>query len=311
MRARWIGPACAVAGVTGFSFKAIFVKLAFREGVVDVSTLLALRMLYAAPLLVLMAWYASRQSAAPALTRAEWIRIVWFGFTAYYLASYLDFLGLRTISASLERLILYLYPTFVVILSALLLRVPITRRAAAALVLSYGGIAVAFAHDLRFAGDPRDTVVGSLLVLACAVLYALYLVQSGALIAKLGSLRFIAWAMLASTGFVMLQFLAVNPVSALAVSPRVHALSLGMAVVSTVVPTWLIAESIRRIGANQSSLIGAMGPMITMGLGALILGEPFEALQAVGAALVLAGVLLVSLRPPRRDALAEAAPPER
>ncbi len=311
MQARWIGPACAVVGVAGFSFKAIFVKLAFRDSTVDVSTLLALRMIYAAPLLVAMAWYASRQSATPRLSRRDWARIVWLGFTAYYLASFLDFMGLRYISASLERLILYLYPTFVVILSALLLGVPITRRAAAALFLSYAGIVVAFAHDLRFAGNPRDTVIGSLLVLGCAILYALYLVQSGALIARLGSLRFIAWAMLVSAAFAVLQFLVVNPLSALRVSPRVHALSFGMAVVATVVPTWLIAESIRRIGANQSSLIGAMGPMITMGLGAMILGEPFEALQVAGAALVLAGVLLVSLRPARTNALAEAAVPER
>ncbi|MFO1303319.1 MAG: DMT family transporter [Burkholderiales bacterium] len=311
MQGRWIGPACAVVGVVGFSFKAIFVKLAFRDSTVDVSTLLALRMIYSTPLLLLMAWYASRQSAAPRMTRGDWLRIAWFGFTAYYLASVFDFLGLRYISASLERLILFLYPTFVVLLSALLLGVRVTRRAAAALALSYAGIVVAFAHDVRFAGNPRETVVGSLLVLSCAVIYALYLVQSGALIARLGSLRFIAWAMLVSVAFVMLQFLIVHPVSALAVSPRVHALSFGMAVVSTVIPTWLIAESVRRIGANQSSLIGAMGPMITMAFGAVLLDEPIEALQVVGAALVLAGVLLVSLRPSRRSPLAEAAVPER
>lgn len=296
---RWIGPACAVLGVAGFSFKAIFVKLAFRDSDVDVSTLLALRMLYAAPLFGAMAWYASRREHTHRITPADMRKLVWFGFVGYYLSSVLDFSGLRYISASLERLVLYLYPTIVVLLSAVLLGERVTRRAAVALALSYAGIAVAFAHDLRFGADPRDTIAGGLLVLGSAVLYALYLVQSGTLIGRLGSLRFISWAMLTSLAFVLLQFFLTNPVSALAVTPRVHALSFAMATIATVLPTWLIAEAIRRIGANQSSLIGALGPMLTMGLGAIILGEPIEAVQLVGAALVLAGVLLVTLAPPR------------
>jgi len=298
---RWIGPVCAVLGVLGFSFKAILIKLAYRDASVDAITLLTLRMLYSAPLFIAMAAWAQRTPGAPPrrspISRADWMRLIWLGCIGYYLASLLDFMGLQYITASLERLVLFLYPTLVVLLSALLLGQPVTRRAAAALMLSYAGIAFVFWHDLRFTGDAGATLTGGGLVFASAILYALYLVQAGGVIARLGSSRFIAWAMLASTVFVVAQFLLTRPISALAVSGRIHALSLAMAVFSTVLPTWLIAESIRRMGANAASLVGSLGPVFTIGLGAMILGEPVHALQLAGAALVLGGVMLVTVKP--------------
>jgi len=298
---RWIGPLCAVFGVLGFSFKAILIKLAYREYPVDAITLLTLRMLYSAPLFLAMAAWAQRTSRATPLishiARSDWWRLVWLGCIGYWLASLLDFMGLQYITASLERLVLFLYPTIVVLLSALMLRKPITRRAVAALVLSYAGIALVFWHDIRFAGDATATLTGGALVFASAILYALYLVQAGGVIARLGSARFIAWAMLASTVFVVTQFLLTRPLAALAVPRSVHAISLAMAVFSTVLPTWLIAESIRRMGANSASLVGSFGPVFTIGLGAMILGEPVHAIQLAGAALVLGGVLLVTLKP--------------
>jgi drug/metabolite transporter (DMT)-like permease len=298
---RWIGPLCAVFGVLGFSFKAILIKLAYREYPVDAITLLTLRMLYSAPLFLAMAAWAQRRARATPLishiARADWWRLVWLGCIGYWLASLLDFMGLQYITASLERLVLFLYPTIVVLLSALMLRQPITRRAVAALVLSYAGIAFVFWHDIRFAGDASATLQGGALVFASAILYALYLVQAGGVIARLGSARFIAWAMLASTVFVVTQFLLTRPLAALAVPRSVHAISLAMAVFSTVLPTWLIAESIRRMGANAASLVGSLGPVFTIGLGAMILGEPVHAIQLAGATLVLGGVLLVTLKP--------------
>jgi drug/metabolite transporter (DMT)-like permease len=294
---RWIGPLCAVFGVLGFSFKAILIKLAYREYPVDAITLLTLRMLYSAPLFLAMAVWAQRASRATPTSRADWWRLVWLGCIGYWLASLLDFMGLKYITASLERLVLFLYPTIVVLLSALMLRQPITRRAVAALVLSYAGIAFVFWHDIRFAGDANATLKGGALVFASAILYALYLVQAGGVIARLGSARFIAWAMLASTVFVVTQFLLTRPLAALAVPRSVHAISLAMAVFSTVLPTWLIAESIRRMGANAASLVGSFGPVFTIGLGAMILGEPVHAIQLAGAALVLVGVLLVTVKP--------------
>ena len=294
---RWIGPVCAVLGVLGFSFKAILIKLAYRDASVDAITLLTLRMLYSAPLFLAMAAWARRAPGAPPTSRADWMRLIWLGCIGYYLASLLDFMGLQYITASLERLVLFLYPTVVVLLSALLLGQPVTRRAAAALMLSYAGIAVVFWHDLRFTGNAGATLAGGGLVFLSAILYALYLVQAGGVIARLGSSRFIAWAMLASTVFVVAQFLLTRPLSALAQPGRIHALSLAMAIFSTVLPTWLIAESIRRMGANAASLVGSLGPVFTIGLGAMILGEPVHAIQLAGAALVLGGVMLVTVKP--------------
>jgi drug/metabolite transporter (DMT)-like permease len=138
--------------------------------------------------------------------------------------------------------------------------------------------------------------MGGSLVFASALCYAIYLVGAGGIIGRLGSTRFIAWAMLASTVFVLGQFLLTRPLSALDVPLGIHALSLAMAVFSTVLPTWLVAEAIRRIGANHSSLVGSLGPVFTIGLAAMILGEPTHPIQLAGAAFVLAGVLLVSLK---------------
>ncbi len=311
--ARWAGPAFAVLGVLGFSFKAILIKLAYAWHPIDALTLLTLRMLCSAPFFVLMAWWSSRGGGRARLARRDWRVIVTLGFIGYYLASLLDFMGLEHITAALERLVLFLYPTMVVLLSALLLKMPITRRAIAALLLSYAGIVLVFAFDLHAGGDPAALWTGGALVFASAVLYAVYLVYAGDIIGRIGSMRFISWAMLASTVFVLAQFLLTRELSALVVPTSIYAIALAMAVFSTVLPTWLIAESIQRIGANASSLVGSLGPVFTIGLGAAILGEPVYAIQLVGAALVLVGVTLVTLKSGRAGAAREpvaALPPE-
>jgi drug/metabolite transporter (DMT)-like permease len=293
---RWVGPACAVVGVLGFSFKAILIKLAYSWHPVDAVTLLALRMLFSAPFFVVMAWWAGRRPEAPPIARRDWLKLAWLGFVGYYLASLLDFMGLVYITAALERLVLFLYPTMVVLLSALMRGRPITRRSIAALVISYAGIAFVFAHDVSLSGNSAATLTGGALVFASAFAYALYLVDAGAVIERLGSLRFIAWAMLMSCVFVFAHFALTRDLASLSQPASIYALSLAMAVFSTVLPTWLIAEAIRRLGANTSSLIGSLGPVFTIGLGALILGEAVEAMQLIGAALVLAGVMLVTMK---------------
>jgi len=305
---RWLGPACAVLGVLGFSFKAILIKLAYAWHPVDAVTLLALRMLFSAPFFIAMAWWAGRRPKARPITRRDWRALVWLGFVGYYLASLLDFMGLVYITAALERLVLFLYPTLVVLLSAVLRGRPITRRALLALLLSYAGIAFVFVHDLRLGGDTAALWTGGALVFASAFAYALYLVDAGDVIARMGSLRFIAWAMLVSSTFVLTQFVLTRDLALLRVPPSIYGLSLAMAVFSTVLPTWLIAEAIRRLGANTASLIGSLGPVFTIGLGALMLGEPVHAIQLIGAALVLVGVALVTLQPSRaRDTAAKRA----
>jgi len=306
----WIGPVCAIVGVLGFSFKAILIKLAYAQYPVDPVTLLALRMVYSAPLFLALAYWASRAPQARAFSRRDWLMIAWLGFIGYYLASLLDFMGLAYITAALERLVLYLYPTMVVLLSAFLFKKRITPRAVVALLLSYAGIALVFVHDLSVQGDPSAQWLGGALVFGSALCYSLYLVTAGGIIARLGSIRFVAWAMLASSLFVLLQFFATRPPSALAVPWSIHGISLAMAVFSTVLPTLLIAEAIRRIGANTSSLVGSLGPVFTIGLGAMILGEAVYAIQLVGAALVLAGVMLVSYRAQDIEKRAPVAVPE-
>ena len=298
--AQRIGPLLAVVGVLGFSFKAILIKLAYAWEPVDAVTLLALRMLYAAPFFLLMAWWARRDRHRKAIDRRDWISIVWLGFIGYYLASLADFVGLEYVTAALERLMLYLYPTIVVVLSAIFLKQRVTGRIIVALTLSYAGILLVFGRDLSLAADARDLWLGGALVFASSFLYALYLIGAGPVIARLGSLRFISAAMLVSAVFVLLQFAVSRPVSALAVPLRVHLLSLAMATFATVLPTYFIAEAIKRIGANRTSLVGSLGPVFTIGLGFWILGEPVHWIQLGGAALVLAGVALVTVR--RRSA---------
>ena len=301
LKTAW-GPLFAVLGVLGFSFKAILIKLAYAASPVDPVSLMTLRMLYSAPFFIAIAWWSGRAPRAAPITHRDWRLLLALGFVGYYLSSLLDFIGLQYVTAALERLVLFLYPTIVVVLSALFLAQPVTRRAAVALALSYAGIALAVWHDIRVTGDAGATALGASLVFGGALGYATYLVAAGGIIVRLGSSRFIAWAMLASTAFIVAQFALTRSLSALNVPPKVHALTLAMAVFCTVLPTWMIAESVRRIGASTSSLIGSLGPMFTLGFGALLLNEPINALQLCGVALVLAGVMLVSRgsRSPRK-----------
>lgn len=298
-RADLLGPACAIVGVLGFAFKAILIKLAYAWSAIDPVTLLTLRMLYSAPFFALMAWWAARSRQARPLERRDWFAIAWLGFIGYYLSSLVDFMGLQYVTAALERLMLYLYPTIVVVLSALFFKQRISGRIVVALALSYAGILLVFARDLTFAGDPDALWLGGALVFASSFLYACYLVGAGPVIARLGSMRFIALAMLASALFIFAHFLLTRPFSALEAPARIHLLALTMAVFSTVLPTFLIAEAIKRMGVNRTSLAGSLGPVFTIWLGAWILAEPVHGIQLAGAALVLAGVALVTLRPGR------------
>ena len=294
-----MGEAFAVVGVLGFSFKAILIKLAYAWGPIDALTLLTLRMLYSAPIFLAMALFA-RKRAVVTISRNDWMRIVWLGFIGYYLASLVDFMGLQYVTAALERLMLYLYPTIVVVLSAVFLGQPVTGRIVVAIALSYLGIVLVFGRDLSLSGDPHALWLGGALVFAGALFYALYLVGAGPVITRLGSLRFIALAMLASTLFVLVQFAFTRPLSALAAPTGIQLLSLAMAIFSTVLPTYLVAEAIKRIGANRTSLVGSLGPLFTIAFGYWLLDEPVHLVQLAGAALVLAGVTLVTLKPASR-----------
>ena len=289
-----IGIACVLIGAIGFSGKPVLVKAAYQYGV-DTTTLLALRMLFSAPWFLAMAWWAGRP--ATAITGRDIAGIIALGFVGYYLASFLDLAGLQYISAGFGRLILYLYPTLVLLMSAIFLKQPLRGLQMLSLVLSYAGIALVFSAEASLGDDFSLTLLGAALVFASAIAYATYLVAGSRLVHRFGSMRFTAYASLLATGFVMAHFFAIRPVQALVVDNNVYALVAILAVFSTVVPLWLMAEGLKRIGANQVSLVGCIGPLATMAFAWAFLGEVITPVQLAGAILVLAGVLIISMKP--------------
>lgn len=293
-RSAYIGTALTIVGSIGFSGKPIIIKLAYQYGI-DVMTLLALRMLFAFPFFLAMALYAGR--APIALTRRDWLNVLALGFIGYYVGSYLDLAGLQYISASLGRLILYLYPTIVLLLNAVVFKQRVTRRHLISLALSYGGIVLVFRSEFAVEGPTSTTLLGAALVFASAVTYAIYLIAGARMIQKVGSMRFTAYASIAASVFVIATFLGTHGASQLIVPREVYGLTLILALASTVLPLWLMAEGLKRIGANQVSLVACIGPLATIGLAHFSLGEPVTGIQIAGAGLVLSGIVIISLRP--------------
>ena len=287
-----------IAAAIAFSGKAVIIKLAYRHGV-DAVTLLALRMLFSAPLFAILAWWAVRDPAVASLSGPDLRAVLALGLVGYYLASYFDFLGLQHITAALERLILFVHPTFVLLFSALLFHRRITRRDVVAVVLSYVGIGLVFGNDVLT--QPGNVVLGSLWVLMSALFYAAYLIGSGRVVGRVGSLRFASYAGLVSCLGVVIHYLVVTPNLRLIVEQPapVYWLALLMAVVSTVLPIVLTSEGIRRVGASHASILGSVGPIATIFLGFAFLGEPITAVQIGGCALVMAGILAMTLQRPR------------
>ncbi len=291
---RLIGPICALASAFGFSAKSIFIKAAYLDAGVDAVTLMALRMLFALPFFLLMLWYGGRQPGARPLQHRDWWNLIWLAFTGYYLASFLDFRGLEYISAGLERLILFLYPAMVLVLSAVFLGRAVHGREILAVVLCFLGIACAFAGDLRITESPRALWIGGGLVLASALAYSAYLVGNVRVLHRLGAMRFTGASACLSSIFVLGHFLMTRPARDLVQPVRVQLLVAGLALFATAAPIWLSSEAIRRIGPSRFALIGSIGPILTIWMGAALLDEPVTVFQILGAALVLAGVALVA-----------------
>lgn len=294
---RWSTPTSgillALAGATAFSGKAIIVKLSYRHGV-DAVTVIMYRMLMALPFFLAMSWWASRRPHALAnpLGRRDAWAIAGLGFLGYYLASFLDFLGLQTITASLERLILYLNPTLVLLLSSLVYKHPIQARRAWAMAISYGGVCVVFAHELNITGT--GAAIGSAFVLASALSYALYLMFSGQMVKRVGALRLVGLASSVACVCCLVQFAILKPLSAMWVPTPVLWLALLNATACTVAPVVLVMLAIERIGAALTSQVGMVGPMATLVLGVLVLGEPLNMWIGLGTVLVLGGVYVAS-----------------
>ncbi|NQW79994.1 MAG: DMT family transporter [Polaromonas sp.] len=281
-----------MVGAVAFSGKAIIVKLAYRHGV-DPVTLIMLRMLFALPIFLIMAWWASR--GKPPLTRKDWLGVLGLGFTGYYLSSFLDFAGLQYISASLERLILYLNPTLVLLLSWLFYRQRISWRQMTGMAISYAGVVLVFGHEITAQGS--HAAWGALLVFLSATTYALYLVYSGEMVRRLGAIRLVGLASTVACLCCILQFVLLRPLTLEHVAPEVMWLSLINATVCTVAPVLMVMMAIERIGASMTAQTGMVGPISTILMGVLILGEPFTVWVAAGTVLVLAGIYVFTRSP--------------
>jgi len=276
-----------------FSTKSIFIKLAYQE-TVDAVTLLTLRMVFALPFFLVMVYLSGRSEKAVTLTQRDWAVLFLLGFGGYYLASLLDFLGLQYISAGLERLVLFLYPTLTVLITAFVLKRAPSSLTWLAIMVSYVGMTLVVWQDVQHPSSHLG--LGMALVFGSALSYAIYLVGSGEMINRIGANRFTGIALSISCFCCILHFLLVNPFSALQVSSRVLALSVTLAIVCTVLPATMLTNGIRRIGASQAALIGAVGPVATLYLGYAVLGETLGWLQGLGTVFVLAGVLLITLK---------------
>lgn len=282
-----LGLTLAMLGAIAFSGKAIIVKLGYRYEV-DAVTLLMYRMLFALPVFLLMAWWSGR--GQPPLARKDWLGIVGLGFSGYYLASYLDFAGLAYITAALERLTLYLSPTLVVLLGWVIYRRGITWMQFGGMLLSYCGVLLVFGHEVGAQGS--DAAWGSLLVLGSALSYAIYLVYSGEMVKRLGSLRLVGWASSVACFFCIAHFLSTHPLSAMQVAPEVLWLSLLNSAVCTVAPVLMVMMAIERIGAGMTAQVGMIGPLSTILMGVWLLDEQLNAWMVAGTSLVMLGIFV-------------------
>jgi drug/metabolite transporter (DMT)-like permease len=289
-RAAYLGGlAIAVGGAVLFSTKAVLAKLLYRYQI-DAVTLIAFRMIFSLPVFAAVAVWKMRTEAP--LSSADRWRLVGLGLVGYYLSSFLDFLGLQYITVGLERLILFLTPTFVLLISAFVLKKAISRAQWLALLVSYAGIVLVFLHDLQ--GGNKDVVLGSMLVLGSAVSYGLYLLASGEMVRRIGSLRLVAYAMCVSSAACIAQFFILRPAALLLQPAPVYWLSLMNGLFCTVMPVFMTMIAVQRIGAGVASQAGMVGPVSTLFLGAVILSEPVTSWQLAGTALVMSGIYLLS-----------------
>jgi len=279
----------AAAGAVAFSGKAIIVKLAYRHEV-DAVTLIMYRMLFALPLFLALAWWSGRDR--PKLMSRDWGVLFGLGFSGYYLSSFLDFMGLQYITAGLERLILYLNPTLVLVAGLVMFKAQVSRNQWIALATSYLGVVVVFGHDVMLGGG--QAALGAALVFASAISYALYLLFSGQAVRKYGAQRLTGIATSIACLLCIAQFFVLRPASAMIVAPEVIWLSILNATLCTFCPVLLVMMAVERVGAGVTAQIGLVGPISTIVMGVAILGEPFTIWVAAGTALVLSGVWLLT-----------------
>jgi drug/metabolite transporter (DMT)-like permease len=291
----------ALSGAIFFSTKAIFVKLAFRETQVDALTLLSLRMLFSLPFYLFAVWLVTRNTEQQPLSRRDWLLLLAMGILGYYLSSLFDFIGLQYISAGLERLILFLYPTFAVLLNTFIFKTKLNRIQLIALLLTYAGIGIAYFGELQLDTSNPKFFFGSFMIFLCAITYSFYLVGTGRMVQRVGVTRYTAYAMLFATAGIFVHFLLVNRVSDTRFSTTLAGYSIAIAVIATVLPSFMMSNAMKRIGSNNVSIITSIGPVSTILQAHFFLGEQVIPAQLAGTALVIIGVLLIGWQTRRGD----------
>ncbi|MBD0832667.1 DMT family transporter [Aestuariibaculum sp. TT11] len=287
------GVLIGVLAVTMFSSKAVMVKLAYQYEVDAISVLL-LRMLFSFPFYVFIAFLYRNKGNDNAVQRKDFVWLVFFGFVGYYLASYFDFVGLTYIKASLERIILFIYPTIVLVFNKWFLSKPITKIQVGAIILTYIGVVIAFWDEVAISGDA--TFLGGIFIFLSAVTYASYLVGSGWLIPKFGVVKFTSYAMLVSCVCVFVHYGIINKISLLSFPWQVYGYGFLIAIFATVIPSFLVSASIKMISSSNFAIVAGVGPISTIVLAAIFLNEKLTLLQCLGAAIVIIGILFVSLK---------------
>ncbi|MFN8358171.1 MAG: DMT family transporter [Spirosomataceae bacterium] len=281
-------------GACGFSTKAVLIKWAYHSYPISSITLLTLRMLFSLPFYIIIAYRLSRQPNAITLSNLQWRWTALMGFLGYYISSLFDFIGLQYVTASVERLILFVYPTIVLAIMGVVYKKKITRWQAVAVGLSYIGIAIAFKDDIK-AGEQKNLWLGASWIFTCAITYAIYLVGAGRLIAQMGSIRFTCYAMMMASGVVFTHFLISQDLSQLMhLPPQLYFLGLLMGLIATVIPTFLTAEGINLVGSDNASIISSVGPVVTILMAYNFLNEQVTIPQLFGTALVMGGILMIS-----------------
>ena len=283
-----------VLGAVCFSTKAIFVKLAYRDTTVEAVTLLALRMVFSLPFFLVSAAVASAKSDNVKFTGKQWVYIAIIGSLGYYLSSLLDFLGLQYVSAGIERLILFIYPTLVLLFSSLIFDDKIKRIQWVAVGVTYGGLLLAFVGEANIAGDGKDFYLGSALIFACSITFALYIVGSGKMIPLFGAAKYNSYSMSFACISVLIHYLITSDESLFNLDTQVYVYSISMALLGTVIPSYLVTEGIKRVGSENAAIISSVGPVSTIIQANVFLSEPVLAVQIAGTALILVGVFIIS-----------------
>jgi drug/metabolite transporter (DMT)-like permease len=282
-----------ILGAVFFSTKAIFVKLAFKSTGVDAITLLSLRMLFSLPFYLVAAWLGSKKESAISLTARQWFYLILLGIFGYYLSSLFDFIGLQYVSAGLERLILFLYPTFSVLINTILYKTKLNKTQVIALILTYLGIGIAYLGEMKIDTSNPNFYFGSWMIFLCAVTYSFYLVGTGRMIPNVGVTRYTSYAMLSATAGIFIHFLLTKNVQQIPFTPTLIWYSIALATIATVLPSFMMSNGMKKIGSNNVSIITSIGPVSTIIQAHFFLGENIILPQIIGTLLVIIGVLLI------------------